>query len=384
MTPDQTGTDTAPEKTAGSAPAPSPAAPAPTRARVVLRLIPGLALTFAIAVVATILGTFAPVVGGPVFGIVIGVVLAAFLRPGTVLDAGTKFSSKRILQASIVVLGSGLSLQQVVTVGASSLPVMLGTLAVALLGGWLIGKALRVDGEIGTLISVGTGICGASAIAAVTAVIDAAESKVAYAIGTIFTFNVAAVLIYPSLGHLLGLSQHAFGLWAGTAINDTSSVVAAAYTYGSSAGAYGVVVKLTRTLMIIPISIALALFIARRRARAAEFVPDGGLPASAGHGESGAAPARRRVPWKQIVPLFIIGFLFASALDTVGAIPDSWHGPLSFIGVFMITMALSGIGLSTRLSTLKSAGHRPLLLGGILFVLVGASSLALQAATGTL
>nr|WP_179430021.1 putative sulfate exporter family transporter [Spelaeicoccus albus] len=357
----------------------SPAAPpAPSRPRTLLRLLPGLALTFAIAVVATILGTFVPVVGGPVFGIVIGVLLAAFLRPGTVLDSGTKFSSKRILQASIVVLGSGLSLTQVVSVGAASLPVMLGTLAVALLGGWLLGKALRVDGEIGTLISVGTGICGASAIAAVTAVIDAAESKVAYAIGTIFTFNVAAVLVYPTLGHLLGLSQHAFGLWAGTAINDTSSVVAAAYTYGSSAGAYGVVVKLTRTLMIIPISVVLALFVARRRSRALELAPDGGAAAADG------GTTRRRVPWKKIVPLFIVGFLVASALDSVGAIPDSWHAPLSFAGVFMITMALSGIGLSTRLATLKSAGHRPLLLGGILFVLVGASSLLLQAATGTL
>ncbi|MGH3627437.1 MAG: YeiH family protein, partial [Sciscionella sp.] len=260
---------------------------------------------------------------------------------------------------------TGLSLKQVLNVGVASLPVMLGTLAVALLGAWLVGRLLKVNGDIRTLIGVGTGICGASAIAATTAVIGAADAEVAYAIGTIFTFNVAAVLLYPTIGHLLGLSQHAFGLWAGTAINDTSSVVAAAYTYGSAAGAYGVVVKLTRTLMIIPISIALAAVTARRSARSSES-------------------GRRRIPWKRIVPLFIIGFLVASALDTFGVIPASWHPALGWIGVFMITMALSGIGLSTRLSTLRAAGHRPLLLGGILWILVGGASLLLQLATGTL
>jgi uncharacterized integral membrane protein (TIGR00698 family) len=225
---------------------------------------------------------------------------------------------------------------------------------------------LRVNGDIRTLIGVGTGICGASAIAATTAVIGAADAEVAYAIGTIFTFNIAAVLLFPMIGHLLGLSQHAFGLWAGTAINDTSSVVAAAYTFGASAGAYAVVVKLTRTLMIIPISIVLAAVQSRKDAAA------------------GGETARRRVPWKRIVPLFIIGFLVASALDTVGVIPVSWHPTLSALGVFMITMALTGIGFSTRLSTLRKAGARPLLLGGILWVLVAVTSLLIQLATGTL
>lgn len=154
-------------------------------------------------------------------------------------------------------LGAGLSLGEVVRVGGESLPVMAGTLTVALGGAWALGRLLGVHREAALLIGVGTGICGASAIAAVTAVTGPAKDRVAYALGTIFTFNIAAVLLFPPLGHLLGLSQEGFGLWSGTAVNDTSSVVAASYAYGATAGAYAVVVKLTRSLMIVPVCLIL-------------------------------------------------------------------------------------------------------------------------------
>ena len=390
-----------------------------TERRRALGLVPGLALAAAIAVLATFLGALVPVLGAPVFGIVIGAIIAAFLRKGGIVESGARFAGKRILQASIIVLGTGLSLSQVARVGVASLPVMLGTLAVALTGAWLLGNLLGVRGDIRTLIGVGTGICGASAIAAVTAVIGAAEADVAYAIGTIFTFNVAAVLLFPAFGHLLGLSQHAFGLWAGTAINDTSSVVAASYTYGSVAGAYGIVVKLTRTIMIIPISLALSVFRARRASAPETRRPVPGslvaappvtasrvtAPPATAASESArpvtaqlvtAQPVADRLSGRstrqptsarsllRIVPLFILGFLAASAADSLGVFPASWHPGLSEAGVFLITVALSGIGLGTRLSTLKAAGSRPLLLGGLLWVLVGSASLLLQLVTGKL
>lgn len=345
-----------------------------------LRLAPGLAVVIVIAAVATWLGTLAPVIGAPVFGIVLGVIVAAVLRGPSAIGPGAAFAGKRVLQASVVVLGTGLSLRQVVTVGASSLPVMLGTLAVALLGAWLIGKALKVNGDIRTLIGVGTGICGASAIAATTSVIRASEAEVAYAMGTIFTFNIAAVLLFPALGHMMGLSQHAFGLWAGTAINDTSSVVAASTVYGQAAASYGVVVKLTRTLMIIPISLALAFTTARRQAR----LQPATMPAVDAAAELPRKSTWRSVPWKKVVPLFLVGFLAASALDTLGLIPASWHAPLSTLSTFMITMALTGIGLGTRWATIRTAGHRPLLLGGLLWALVALTSLGLQVLTGTI
>jgi uncharacterized integral membrane protein (TIGR00698 family) len=196
--------------------------------------------------------------------------------------------------------------------------------------------------------------------------VKARESQVAYAIGTIFTFNVVAVLTFPQLGHLIGLDPHAFGLWAGTAINDTSSVVAAGYSYGGDAGPYSVVVKLTRSLMLIPIVLALGVWSARR-------------------GAAGDGPAQpRRVPWSKIVPLFLVGFVVASALVSLGIVPASWHGGLTAAGTFLITTALAGIGLGLRVDDIRQAGARPLVLGAGLWVLVGASSLGLQALTGTL
>jgi uncharacterized integral membrane protein (TIGR00698 family) len=336
------------------------------------RVAPGLLLALAVAAAATGLGKLVPIVGGPVFAIVLGLV-AATVVPGLRADRwapGSAVASKYVLQLSIVVLGTGLSLGQVFQVGGQSLPVMLGTLAVALGGAWLFGRWLGVRGDTQILIGVGTGICGASAIAATTAVIRARQAEVAYAIGTIFTFNIAAVLLFPSIGHLLGMNQHSFGLWAGTAINDTSSVVAAAYTYGGAAGSYGIVVKLTRTLMLIPIVIVLAIRTARRQA--------------AHHGVSRSRFSLRGMPWRQLVPTFLIGFVVAAALDSVGVIPAGWHPALSTMGTFLITTALAGIGLSLRPGDMRRAGHRPLLLGAMLWVAVAGTSLGLQALTGTL
>lgn len=332
---------------------------------------PGLLVAALVAAVATPLGSLVPVIGGPVFGILLGIGLAMLLRPGATLRPGLTFASKPVLQMSIVLLGATLSLQQVATVGLGSLPVMLGTLAVALIGAWVLGRLLGVRGDAQILIGVGTGICGASAIAATTAVIRPKEHQVAYAIGTIFTFNIIAVLTFPGLGHLLGMDGHAFGLWAGTAVKDTSSVVAAAFSFGDGAGPYSVVVKLTRTLTLIPIVTVLALWAARRRGQGGDEGP-------------GSGTGWRSVPWTKIVPFFLVGFVAASALTSLGAIPGSWHAGLTEAGTVLITTALAGIGLSMRLSDMRQAGLRPLVLGAALWILVAASSLGLQALTGTL
>jgi uncharacterized integral membrane protein (TIGR00698 family) len=329
----------------------------------------GLLVVVVLALVATVVGRLAPVVGSPVIGIVAGVMVSGWARRHPALRPGVGFAGRTVLQAAVVVLGAQLSLRQVADVGLGSLPVMLGTLAVCLVLAYLVGRRMGIESDLRTLIGVGTAICGASAIAAVSPVIRAKHSAVAYAISTIFLFNVTAVVVFPPVGHLLGLSQHAFGLFAGTAVNDTSSVVAAAASYGDAASHYAVVVKLTRTLMIIPICLGLATMVRRREQRASG---SGAAPLEVDQGALGRAV--RLVPW------FLVGFLVLTTANSVGVIPADTHAGAQSAALFMITMALSAIGMSTDLTSLRRAGHRPLLLGFMLWLAVATTSLLLQVA----
>ncbi|WP_112467107.1 YeiH family protein [Streptomyces triticisoli] len=354
-------------RAADSADPADPARPAGTDRLPDTDRLPGLALAVGIAVVATALGRLAPVVGGPVAGVVLGVLVAVVVRPGARLRPGIAFAGRGVLQAAVVVLGAQLSLGQVLRVGVGSLPVMIVTLAACLAAAYWIGRRLGIVGDLRTLIGVGTGVCGASAIAAVTPVIGAAEASVAYAVSTIFVFNIAAVLTFPALGHLLDMSQHSFGLFVGTAVNDMSSVVAAAGTYGGAAVDHAVVVKLARTLLIIPICLGLAA-LARRRAQTAAG-PDG-------------SPDPIRVG--RLIPWFLVGFLVLAAANSAGLVPSAAHAPLSTLAAFLITVALSAIGLSTEPARLRRTGPAPLILGGCLWLVVSATSLAAQFLTGHL
>jgi len=324
---------------------------------------PGFLLCAAIAAVATTIGAAVPLVGSAIPAVVIGVVVALLRKPAGRVVPGIGYSGKFVLQCAVVLLGSQLSLLSIVQVGAESLPVMLSSLAMCLIAAWLLGRALRVEREIRTLIGVGTGICGASAIAAVSPIVKAKSSTISYAISTVFLFNVIAVLVFPSIGHALGMTPHAFGLFAGTAVNDTSSVVAAASVFSASTLGFAVVVKLVRTLMIIPISIALALVEARRE----------------GHGERlGAARILRLIPW------FLVGFVAVACVRSTGVLPEGLVSALTHVSVFLVATALAGIGLSTDVRAIRTAGLRPLLLGGCLSVLVAATTLGTMALTGHL
>lgn len=322
----------------------------------------GLLLCLLIATIAYGAGHFVPFIGGPVFGMIFGIAVAAVIPRQRLarFAPGARLASKTILQLSIVLLGTTLNMGQVLHATAGSLPVMLGTLALCLAAGAVLGRALRLDGALRTLITVGTGICGASAIAAVSGVIAVEQSELAYAISTIFLFNVAAVVIFPPLGHALALSQHAFGLWAGTAVNDTSSVVAAAFSYGQAAGSEAVIVKLTRTVLIVPIVATLAVWELVARHREGTFA------------------------WRSVFPVFIVWFAVAAILNTLGVIPAAWHGGIAAVALFLIIVALSGVGLSCDLAKMRQAGLRPIALGAMLWAIVAISSLVLQRATGQL
>lgn len=194
-----------------------PAAPSPSFGQ----RTPGLLLAVVIALAALGLGRLAPLVGGPVFGIVLGILVRNLFAPGGTYTPGIQFAGKQVLQWSIIALGFGLSLDQVARTGLESLSVTLVTITVAFLAAWGLGRALKVHDKLKILIGVGTAICGGSAIAAVTPIIKPDEHDTAFAISTIFLFNLVAVLLFPLLGHVLHLSDLGFGLWAGTAINDT-------------------------------------------------------------------------------------------------------------------------------------------------------------------
>jgi uncharacterized integral membrane protein (TIGR00698 family) len=365
-----------------------PNASRPRRAARLARAIaPGFALALAVAALATAVGQYVPLIGSAVPGAVIGAVIAITAKPGTRFAPGVKWASTFVLQCSVVLLGAQLSIAEAARVGLSSLPVMLGTLATCLGAAWLYGRLLGVPGDLRTLIGVGTGICGGSAIAAVSPVIEAASTDVAYAISTIFLFNIAAVLVFPLLGHALGMSQQSFGLFAGTAVNDTSSVVATATTYGTAATSHAVVVKLVRTLMIIPICLGLATLTARKQQRPAiAAAPATAARDGASTGGPASPPPARMPPRRaaKLVPWFLIGFVLVAAINSCGIIPAGAHAPLEHASVFLVSVALSAIGLSTNVAALRKAGARPLLLGALLWTTVATASLGLQALTGTL
>lgn len=322
-------------------------------------LAPGLVLATAIGVLALVLGKAAPLIGGPVIGIVLGIVVRNTLALPASCAPGIAFTGKKVLQWSIIALGFGLSLDQVAKTGFQSLAVTLVTMSVAFLAAWLLGRWLHVRGKLAVLIGVGTAICGGSAIAAATPIIRADDHDTAFAISTIFLFNVIAVLLFPLLGHLLQMSDLGFGLWAGTAINDTSSVVAAGYSYSKAAGDFATIVKLTRATLIIPVCLVLVMLVAARERRTAQA--------------SGSTFSLARIfPW------FILWFIVASAIRTTGLIPAAMQPMLHAGAEFLIIVALTAVGLSADIRRMVSSGMRPILLGLGTWVAVALSSLAVQ------
>lgn len=328
---------------------------------------PGLLLAIAVGVVALLLGRWEPLIGGPVFGIVLGIVIRNLFSPDARFTHGIQFGGKQVLQWSIIALGFGLSLTQVAKTGVQSLAVTAVTMGTAFLAAWLLGRWLGVHDKLKILIGVGTAICGGSAIAAITPIIRPDEHDTAFAISTIFLFNLVAVLLFPLLGHLMHMSNLGFGLWAGTAINDTSSVVAAGYSYSHAAGDYATIVKLTRATLIIPVSLILALVVAAREKRRHK------AEGTVGHFSLAA-----------IFPWFILWFLVASAIRTAGLVPEAIQPAIHVLAEFLIIVALSAIGLSANLRKMASTGVRPILLGLGVWIAVAVSSLLVQLAIGQL
>lgn len=318
--------------------------------------LPGIVLAAIIAVPAWMLGELFPVIGSPIIGILFGMILAFWKRP-CVLNEGIQYTAKKILQYSIILLGFGMNLFTVFHVGRLTFMLMVFTLSAAFITAFFAGKLLGLNENTAILIGVGSAICGGSAIAAVAPVIHAKEEEVAHSISTIFLFNVIAAFLFPFLGHVLGMSDQTFGLWAGTAVNDTSSVVAAGYSFSNSAGDLAVIVKLTRTLMIVPVTLALALYTSKKSA---------GKP-------------NKNYNIIKVFPWFVLLFLMASVICTFAHFPKSFEVMLTRWGKYMIVMAMVAIGLNTDIRKLIKNGMKPILLGFICWVVLALTSLGVQA-----
>jgi len=318
--------------------------------------LPGLALCIALAVPAWYLGRIFPLAGGPILGIMLGIILAnlGLPFPTNNFKAGIQISSKKALQVAIVLLGFQMNLLNVLALGTQALLLLLAVIAAALVTVHLTGRLIALRGNEQILIGVGTAICGGSAIAAASPIIKAKEDEVARAISVIFLFNVIAAFSFPVFGHLAGMTDLQFGMWAGSAINDTSSVVAASFAYSDEAGGIATVVKLTRTLMIIPFCLALSVLQNRKSKEA-----------------SGKLQIGKTFPW------FVAGFVIASIIRTMDFIPANIPAFWGQMGRFLIIVAMISIGLGCNIRELLQKGRKSILLGGCCSLAVALTALGI-------
>ena len=319
----------------------------------IIKIFPGLALSLIIAFVAKFIEGLFPIhiIGASVIALFIGMGINSFWK-SDFLNAGIKFTSKKVLKFAIILLGASLSVDVILTVGKLSLTVMFFTLLTCFGGGYFIGKLLKLNWKLSNLISAGTGICGGSAIAAIAPVIDAEDSDVAYAMSATFLFDMAMILLFPIMGKIMGLSDMAYGLWAGTAVNDTSSVVAAGYAFSEGAGDFATMVKLTRTLSIIPTVLVFSVINSRIKRK-------GSLNTE-----------YRKVNLWNLFPWFILGFVGLAAINSFGVIPQNISELAKDISKFLMVAALAAIGLNTSFKDLKRSGINPMIHGFIISALV--------------
>lgn len=334
----------------------------------------GVLVCLIIAIPSWFLGKQFPIIGGPVIAILLGMIITLFIKDKGRLEDGIKFTSKKILQYAVILLGFGLNLNVIFETGKQSLPIILATISTSLIIAFVLCKVMHIPGKISTLVGVGSSICGGSAIAATAPVIDADDEEVAQAISVIFFFNVLAAIIFPNLGKLIGFdtaSGDAFGIFAGTAVNDTSSVTAAASTWdnmwnlGSATLDKAVTVKLTRTLAIIPITLVLAFIRTRKEA---------------GNSEGGS-----KVSLKQIFPFFILYFIAASIITTIAVncgVSADFFSPVKDLSKFFIILAMAAIGLNTNIVKLVKTGGKPLIMGFCCWIGITGVSLLMQHVLG--
>lgn len=320
----------------------------------------GVAICFALAGVSVLLENLIPggLLGSSIIALFMGTIINSFFHPVWIKPA-LKFASKRILKVAIILLGASLSVNTIMSVGKMTFFVMIFTFAMCFGAGYFIRRIFGLNWKLSNLISAGTGICGGSAIAAIAPAIDAEDKDVAFAMSSTFLFDMVMVALYPIMGKALEMTDIAYGIWAGTSVNDTSSVVASGYAFSEMAGDFATMVKLTRTVAIIPTVLVFAYIGARVKKKELKASNDG-----------------QKVNMVKIIPWFIGGFLLLAVLNSAGVIPADVSGVMKSVSKYLMVTSLSAIGLGTSLTDFKKAGLRPMFYGITIDTLVTLTALA--------
>lgn len=300
------------------------------------RLLPGVVLSFAIALVAIAIAELIPVdfVSATVLAIFLGVLFNNLVTLPEQTKPGIQFSAKRLLKGFIILLGASMNLSLILEIGGQSLILLMFTISTAFVSSYVIGKMLNTEDRLTTLFAVGGAICGGSAITAVSPVINAKEREIAYSLSTVFLIDMFLILLIPLLSQLFNFTDLIVGLWSGTAINDTSSVVASSFSFSHGAGEFATMVKMTRTLAIIPVVIIFSL------------INNKGMNSQ---------------KMKSIFPWFIVGFAGFAIINTLGWIPEALGSVLSTLRTYLMVTALAAIGLKTDISSIRTLGFKPFL-----------------------
>ena len=319
----------------------------------------GVAICFAVAGISVFLEELIPggLLGASIIALFMGTIINSFFHPAWMKPA-LKFTSKRVLKAAIVLLGASLSVGTIMSVGKMTFFVMIFTFAMCFGAGYFIRKLFGLNWKLSNLIPAGTGICGGSAVAAIAPVIDADDKDIAFAMSSTFLFDMVMIALYPLMGKALGMSDIAYGIWAGTSVNDTASVVASGYAFSEAAGDFATMVKLTRTIAIIPTVLVFAWIGTRIKQK-----------------ELKASGNGKKVNLMNIIPWFIGGFLLLAIINSVGLIPTNVSGIMKGTSKFLMVTALAAIGLNTSLLDFKKAGLKPMFYGVTIDTLVTLTAL---------
>ena len=320
----------------------------------------GILICFALAAVSILLEHLIPggLLGASVIALFMGTIINSFFHPGWIKPA-LKFTSKKILKGAIILLGASISVNTILSVGKMTFFVMIFTFAMCFGAGFFIRKLFGLNWKLSNLISAGTGICGGSAVAAIAPVIDADDKDIAFAMSSTFLFDMVMIALYPLMGKALGMNDIAYGIWAGTSVNDTASVVASGYAFSEAAGDFATMVKLTRTIAIIPTVLVFAWIGVRMKKK-----------------ELQATEGGQKVKLMKIIPWFIGGFLLLAIFNSAGLIPTAVSGVMKQASKFLMVTALAAIGLGTSLTDFKKAGLAPMFYGITIDTLVTLTALA--------